>query len=71
MLCINLFKWQERTLIPGVENATMVTNAKSRKVMLLVDKNRWAVWSKDGKDLLGSQRYEDTMELRIGRAEVA
>ena len=43
---------------------------KARKVMLLVDKNRWAVWSKDGKDMLHEVKYIDTVELRIGKGEV-
>ena len=46
------------------------TPNKTRKMMLLVDKKRWAVWTKDGKDQLGSQQYADTTELRVGKTEV-
>jgi hypothetical protein len=63
---------ESKSLIFGLETAHLVlsTPNKTRKMMLLVDKKRWAVWTKDGKDQIGSQQYADTTELRVGKTEV-
>lgn len=43
---------------------------KTRKVMIMIDKHRWVMWSKDGREMLYTQQYANTIELRIGKAEV-